>query len=109
MSATAALAVDRQAHTRRRRHAQPPVSRRATAQLLVGVLIVGAIPIVSTVRILQANAVHSAQTHADATLRVELQSGLRELDRLGDAAAARAEDVARTPAVQRAEIGRAHV
>jgi diguanylate cyclase (GGDEF)-like protein len=104
MSATAAPAVDRQAHTRRRRHAQPPVSRRAAVQLLVGVLIVGAIPIVSTIRILQANAVHSAQAHADATLRVELQSGLRDLGRLGDSAAARADDVARSPAVQRAVV-----
>jgi diguanylate cyclase (GGDEF)-like protein len=104
MSATAAPAVDRQAHTRRRRHAQPPVSRRSAVQLLVGVLIVGAIPIISTVRILQANAVRSAQAHADATLRVELQSGLRELSRLGDSAAARADDVARSPAVQRAVV-----
>src|SRR5262245_40100887 len=104
MSATAAQAVDRQAHTRRRRHAQPPVSRRAAVQLLVGVLIVGAIPIMSTVRILQANAVRSTQARADATLRVELQSGLRELGRLGDAAAARADDAARSPAVQRAVV-----
>ena len=106
MSATAAPAVDRQAHTRRRRHAQPPVSRRSAVQLLVGVLIVGAIPIISTVRILQANAVRSAQAHADATLRVELQSGLRELGRLGDSAAARVDDVARSPAVQRAVVAR---
>jgi len=106
MSATAAPAVDRQAHTRRRRHAQPLVSRRSAVQLLVGVLIVGAIPIISTVRILQANAVRSAQAHADATLRVELQSGLRELGRLGDSAAARVDDVARSPAVQRAVVGR---
>src|SRR5262245_42065252 len=104
MSATAAPAVDRQAHTRRRRHAQPPGSRRSAVQLLVGVLIVGAIPIISTVRILQANAVRSAQAHADATLRVELQSGLRELSRLGDGAAARADDAARSPAVQRAVV-----
>ena len=104
MSATAAPAVDRQAHTRRRRHAQPPVSRRSAVQLLVGVLIVGAIPIISTVRILQANALRSARAHADATLRVELQSGLRELGRLGDSAAARADHVARSPAVQRAVV-----
>ena len=106
MSATAAPAVDRQAHTRRRRHAQPPVSRRSAVQLLVGVLIVGAIPIISTVRILQANAVRSAQAHADATLRVELQSGLRELGRLGDSAAARVDEVARSPSVQRAVVAR---
>ena len=104
MSATAAPAVDRQAHSRRRRHAQPPVSRRSAVQLLVGVLIVGAIPIISTVRILQANAVRSAEAHADATLRVELQSGLRELGRLGDGAAARADDAARSPSVQRAVV-----
>jgi diguanylate cyclase (GGDEF)-like protein len=106
MSAAATPAFDPKAHARRRRHAQPPVSRRSAVQLLVGILIVGAIPIISTVRILQANALRNEQAHADAALRAELQNGLRELDRLGDSAAARADDLARSPAVQRAVIRR---
>ena len=104
MSPAANPAVDRQASTRRRRHAGPPVTRRSALQLLVGVLIVGAIPIVSTVRILQANAVHDERARTDAALRSELQNGLRELSRLDDDAAARADDLARSPAVQRAVI-----
>jgi diguanylate cyclase (GGDEF)-like protein len=106
MSAAATPAVNRQAHGRRRRHAQPPVSKRAAAQLLAGILIVGAIPIISTVRILQANAVRSAEAHADVALRIELQSGLREVSSLGNGAAAHADDVARSPAVQHAVIAR---
>ena len=104
MSPAANPAVDRQASARRRRHAGPPVTRRSALQLLVGVLIVGAIPIVSTVRILQANAVRSEHARADAALRAEAQSGLRELVRLGDDAAARADRLARSPAVQRAVV-----
>lgn len=106
MSSAATPAVDRQARAPRRRHAKPPVTRRAALQLLVGLLIVGAIPIVSTVRILQGNAVRSEQAHADAALHAELRNGLRELGRLGDDAATRADDLARSGAVQRAVIRR---
>jgi diguanylate cyclase (GGDEF)-like protein len=106
MSSAATPAVDTQVPSRRRRHARPPVTRRSAIQLLIGVLIVGAIPIVSTVRILQANAVRNEQAHADAALRAELQNGLRELSGLGDDASARADDLARSPAVQRAVIRR---
>ena len=45
---------------------KPPVARRSGIQLLVGVLIVGAIPIFSTVRILQANALRNERAHADS-------------------------------------------
>ena len=106
MSSAATPAVDTKVPPRRRRHARPPVTKRSAIQLLIGVLIVGAIPIVSTVRILQANAVRNEQAHADAALRAELQNGLRELSGLGDDAAARADDLARSPAVQRAVIRR---
>jgi diguanylate cyclase (GGDEF)-like protein len=106
MSSAATPAVDTQVPPRRRRHARPPVTKRSAIQLLIGVLIVGAIPIVSTVRILQANAVRSEQAHADAALRAELQAGLDELSGLGDDASARADDLARSPAVQRAVIRR---
>jgi diguanylate cyclase (GGDEF)-like protein len=106
MSTAATPVVDRQARERRRRHAQPPVSRRSAFQLLIGVLIVGAIPIFSTIRILQDNAVRNERAHADTALRAELQNGLRELGRFGDNATARANDLARSPAVQRAIVGR---
>jgi diguanylate cyclase (GGDEF)-like protein len=106
MSSAATPAVDTQVPARRRRHGRPPVTRRSAIQLLIGVLIVGAIPIVSTVRILQANAVRNEQAHADAALRAQLQNGLRELSGLGDDAAARADDLARSPSVQRAVIRR---
>ena len=81
-----------------------PVTRRSALQLLVGVLIVGAIPIVSTARILESNALRSEQARADSALRDQLQNGLRELGRLGDNASGRAGDLARSPAVQRAVI-----
>jgi diguanylate cyclase (GGDEF)-like protein len=85
---------------RRRRRA--PVTRRAGLQLLLGVLVVGAIPIVSTARILQANALRNEQAHTDAALRGELENALRELSTRADDAAARAGELARSPVVQRA-------
>ena len=74
--------------------------------MLLGVLVVGAIPIVSTARILQSNALRNEQSHTDAALRGELHSALRELSRLGDDASARAEELARSPVVQRALAAR---
>ncbi|MDX6506769.1 MAG: two-component system, cell cycle response regulator [Gaiellaceae bacterium] len=103
-AATPAAADQQQASPRRRRRAKPPVTRRSAFQLLVGVLIVGAIPIVSTARILQANAARNESAHADSALSDQLQNGLRELGRLGDDASTRANDLARSPVVQRAVI-----
>jgi diguanylate cyclase (GGDEF)-like protein len=88
----------------RRRRTRPTVTRRAGLQLLLGVLVVGAIPIVSTARILQANALRNEQAHTDEALRGELQNALRELSSQADDAAARADDLARSPAVQRALV-----
>jgi diguanylate cyclase (GGDEF)-like protein len=82
------------------------VSRRAGLRLVLGVLVVGAIPIVSTVRILQANALRNEQANTDAALRSELHNALRELSRLGDDASSRATDLARSPIVQRALVAR---
>jgi diguanylate cyclase (GGDEF)-like protein len=89
---------------RRRRHGKPSVTKRSAFQLLVGVLIVGAIPIVSTVRILQANALHNERSRADAALRSQLENALRELGQEGDDASTRAGDLARSPVLQRAVI-----
>jgi diguanylate cyclase (GGDEF)-like protein len=105
-SAATPTAADQQHAARRRRQTKPPVTRRSAIQLLIGVLIVGAIPIVSTVRILQANALRNEQARADSALRDQLQNGLRELGRLGDNASTTAHDLAGSPVVQRAVITR---
>ena len=105
-AATPAAAEQQHAARRRRRQTKPPVTRRSAIQLLVGVLIVGAIPIVSTVRILQANALRNEQARADSALSDQLQNGLRELGRLGDNASTTAHDLAGSPVVQRAVITR---
>jgi len=103
-AATPAAAEQQHAAPRRRRQTKPPVARRSAIQLLVGVLIVGAIPIVSTVRILQANALRNEEARADSALSDQLQNGLRELGRLGDNASTTAHDLAGSPVVQRAVI-----
>ena len=90
----------------RRRRVQGLVTKRGALQLLVGVLIVGVIPVVATVRILSGNALRNEHARADAALRVQLQSALDELGRLGAAASAQADDLSRTPAVQRAYVHR---
>jgi len=99
-AATPAAAEQQHAAPRRRRQTKPPVARRSAIQLLVGVLIVGAIPIVSTVRILQANALRNEEARADSALSDQLQNGLRELGRLGDNASTTAHDLAGSPVVQ---------
>ena len=104
MSPAATTAGDRQPPARQRRHSRPGVSRRAALQLLVGVLIVGAIPIVSTVRILSANALRNEQAHTDSALRGQLQSALGELGRLGDDASNRAGFFAQSRPVQHAVL-----
>jgi diguanylate cyclase (GGDEF)-like protein len=88
----------------RRRRAQGLVTKRGALQLLAGVLIVGVIPVVATVRILSGNALRNEHARADSALRVQLQTALDELDRLGAAASSRADDLARTPALQSAYV-----
>jgi diguanylate cyclase (GGDEF)-like protein len=105
MSSAATPTAAEQQHAaprRRRQKSKSPVTRRSAIQLLVGVLIVGAIPIFSTVRILQANALRTERARADSSLGDQLQNGLRELSRLGDNASTTARDFAASPVVQRA-------
>ena len=90
----------------RRRRTRPPVARRAGFQLLAGVLIVGVIPVFSTVRILEGNALRNERAHADSALRAEVENGLRQLGTLGNDASTRAADLARSPVVQRAFIAK---
>jgi len=99
-AASTANPAERPPAHRRRGSGAPP--RRAGVYLLAGVLIVGAIPVVATVRILEANAVRNERTQADSALRAQLQSALRELARVVDDASAHAGDLARSTAVQRA-------
>ncbi|MDP9231789.1 MAG: GGDEF domain-containing protein [Actinomycetota bacterium] len=100
--ASAASAAPSRETARRPRRAKPPVARRAGIQLLLGVLIVGAIPVASTVRILENNALRNERAHADSALRAQLQSGLSELNRLADETSTRAADLAASADVQRA-------
>ena len=88
----------------RRRGGQRSISRRALLQLLAGVLVVGVIPVVATVHILGANALQNERARADSALRVELQAAGQELGQLGDDASNRADDLARSPALQHAFI-----
>jgi diguanylate cyclase (GGDEF)-like protein len=105
-AASAASAAPGQETARRRRRAKPPVARRAGIQLLVGVLVVGAIPVASTVRILEANALRNERAHADSALRAQLQTGLGGLSRLGDEVSTRAADLAGSQDVQRAFVAK---
>jgi diguanylate cyclase (GGDEF)-like protein len=88
----------------RRRRGQRTISRRALLQLLTGILVVGVIPVVATVRILTTNALQNERARADSALRGELQGAGQELGQLGDDAANRADELARSPALQRAFI-----
>ena len=105
-AASAASVAPDQEKARRRRRPKPPVARRAGIQLLLGVLVVGAIPVASTVRILEANALRNERAHADSALRAQLQTGLGELSRLGDEVSTRAADLAGSENVQRAFVAK---
>jgi diguanylate cyclase (GGDEF)-like protein len=82
------------------------ISRRALLQLLAGVLVVGVIPVIATVRILGDNALQNERARADSALRTELQGASQELGQLGDDAAGHADDLARSPKLQHAFIAR---
>jgi diguanylate cyclase (GGDEF)-like protein len=68
------------------------------------VLIVGVIPVVATVHILDANALQNERARADAALRGELQGASEELAQLADDASTRADDLARSSELQHAFI-----
>jgi diguanylate cyclase (GGDEF)-like protein len=71
-------------------------------QLLAALLVAAGIPIVATVRILDANALRNERARADSTLSAELQRASDELQNVADQAAARADDLASSRALQRA-------
>ncbi|HWH54262.1 MAG TPA: GGDEF domain-containing protein [Gaiellaceae bacterium] len=90
----------------RRRRPHFTVTRKSGVYLLGGLLVLAAIPVVATVRILDQNAVGNARARADAVLRLELEAGVRRLGQLGDDASARADDLVRSPAIAQTFIVR---
>jgi diguanylate cyclase (GGDEF)-like protein len=78
------------------------VTKRAALQLLAGLLVVAGIPVVATVRILDANALRNERARADAALQVQLQQAGQTLQTMSDNAAGRAEDLSRSPVLQQA-------
>jgi len=84
------------------RRAKNLVTKRAALQLLAGLLLVAGIPVVATVRILDANALRNERARTDAALQVQLQQAGQNLQGLSDNAAGRAEDLSRLPALQQA-------
>ncbi|HEX6490475.1 MAG TPA: GGDEF domain-containing protein [Gaiellaceae bacterium] len=67
-------------------------------------MLLAAIPIIATVRILDQSALRNAGARADGVLRLELEAGLNRLTQLGDASSARADDLIRSPNVARSLI-----
>jgi diguanylate cyclase (GGDEF)-like protein len=101
-SAAQAASTAEPSSTSPRRKTRPGLTRRSGLQLLAGLLVAAGIPVVATVRILDANALRNERSHADATLSAELQSASDELRTIADNAAARVDDLANSPALQRA-------
>ena len=101
-SATTAGQAPPSGGQRRRTHGT--IQRRSLLQLLAGVLVVGVIPVLATVHILDANALQNERARADTALRTQLQGASQELGRLADDASNRADDLARSPVLQRAFI-----
>jgi len=68
------------------------------------VLVVGVIPVVATVHILDSNALQNEHARADTALRGELQNAGERLGQLADDASNRADDLAQSSQLQHAFI-----
>jgi diguanylate cyclase (GGDEF)-like protein len=101
-SAAQAAGAAEQAPAPARRRGRPSLTRRSGLQLLVGLLVAACIPVIATVRILDANALRNERAHADSVLSAELQRAGDELRIIADNAATRVDDLAQSPALQRA-------
>src|ERR671935_1339270 len=99
-AAPAASTVERSA----RRKVRPSLTRRSGLQLLAVLLIAAGIPVVATVRILDANALRNERAHADSVLSAELQRAGDELRTVSDNAATSVDDIAQTQNLQRAVL-----
>jgi diguanylate cyclase (GGDEF)-like protein len=71
-------------------------------QLLAALLLAAGIPVIATVRILDANALRNERARADSMLSAELQSASDELRNVADNAATSVDDLANSPKLQRA-------
>ena len=100
MSSAASAATP--AEQPRRRRARPGISHRSALYLLLGLLLAAGIPVVATVRILDANALRNERAHADAALRTQLQTAGDELRGLADDASTHATDLSSSRELQRA-------
>ena len=98
-AASVATPLEEHGSTPWRRRAHFPATRKSGLYLLGGLLVLAAIPIVATVRILDQNAIRNARARADAVLRSELEAGVSRLGQLGDDAATQAADLVRSQAV----------
>jgi diguanylate cyclase (GGDEF)-like protein len=87
-----------------RRNPNTGLSRRSALQLLAGLLVVAGIPVIATVRILDANALRNQKAHADAALSVQLQAAGDELRGISDDASTQAADFAGRFQLQRAML-----
>jgi diguanylate cyclase (GGDEF)-like protein len=103
-AASVATPLDEQSGQRRRPHLS--ATRRSALYLVAGLLLLAAIPVVATVRILDQSALRNARARADATLRLELEAGSRRVGDLADDSAASADDFVRSPAIAHAFIVR---
>src|SRR5689334_13554184 len=85
-----------------RRRVRPSLTRRSGLQLLAALLLAAGIPVIATVRILDANALRNERARADSALSAELQSASNELRNRSDNAATRVSELAQSYVVQRA-------
>src|SRR4051812_27035538 len=99
MSSAASATTPAEHPVSRRRLPHFTATRRSGLYLLGGLLLLAAIPIVATVRILDQNALRNARARADATMRLELEAGVRRLGQLGDDVSVEADDLVSSPEV----------
>jgi diguanylate cyclase (GGDEF)-like protein len=104
--AAASVAVPEEPAAPRRRRPQLAGARRSGIYLLGGLLVLAAIPVFATARILDQSALRNARARADANLRLELEGGSRRLGELSDDAAADAQGLVSSPSIAHAFIVR---
>jgi diguanylate cyclase (GGDEF)-like protein len=100
MSSAASAATP--AEQPRRRRTRTGIDRRSALYLLVGLLLAAGIPVVATVRILEANALRNERRSADSALAAQLQQAGDELRGLSDDASTHATDLSNSKPLQRA-------
>ena len=100
--AAGSVATPVEGQTGRPRRSHLNATRKSALYLVGGLLLLAAIPVVATVRILDQNALRNARARADASLRLELESSTRRVGELSDDAAASADDFVRSPQIAEA-------